>query len=278
MDPLKKKKQVDPNQLELALLNLSINARDAMPAGGRLVISVSSAVAAAHDPLGLAAGGYIKVVVADSGIGMDKATLARATEPFFSTKGIGKGTGLGLSMAHGLAAQSGGTLHLASEPGEGTAVAFWLPVTQEAAEAENPSRPEIVPARRPAKLLLVDDEEVVRLATADMLRDIGYVVVEASSASQALAALRADAEVEALVTDYLMPGMTGAGLIAELRAGGVGMPALLITGYAAAGSDVPPDVPRLGKPFRQVDLATKVDEMLRATPAPPLRLIDGSRG
>ena len=255
--------RVDPNQLELALLNLAINSRDAMPAGGQLKLSVTRAAAGPRNALGLAAGDYIRVTAADTGHGMDKETLARATEPFFSTKEMGKGTGLGLSMVHGLAAQSGGTLQISSRPGHGTIVELWLPATDEATELTVSTHAEAVSARRAAKVLLVDDEEIVRLATADMLRDVGYMVVEAASASQALSKLRSGEQMEVLVTDHLMPGMTGAALIAELRAAGNRMPALLITGYAAAGSDLPADVPRLSKPFRQSELATKVDELLR---------------
>jgi signal transduction histidine kinase len=254
--------RVDPNQLELALLNLAINARDAMPGGGQLTITVADATLDERNTTGLAAGRYIRILATDTGIGMDKATLARATEPFFSTKGVGKGTGLGLSMIHGLAAQSGGTLTLASEPGRGTRVELWLPATHEEPAAVADLHNEPVPARRAAKILLVDDEDIVRFATADMLRDIGYQVIEAASGSQALAAIRGGVDVDMLVTDYLMPGITGAALITELRATGHHLPALLITGYAATGADVPGDVPRLAKPFRQVDLAARVDALL----------------
>jgi signal transduction histidine kinase len=267
--------RVDPNQLELALLNLAINARDAMPGGGQLTITVGGATVDERNAIGLSAGRYVRILASDTGIGMDKATLARATEPFFSTKGVGKGTGLGLSMIHGLAAQSGGTLTLASEPGRGTRVELWLPATQEQpAEVADPHN-EPVTARRAAKILLVDDEDIVRFATADMLRDIGYQVIEAASGSQALAAIRGGVDVDLLVTDYLMPGITGAALITELRATGHSLPALLITGYAATGADVPGDVPRLAKPFRQVDLAARVDALLHQPPrsAKTLRVV-----
>ena len=260
--------RVDPNQLELALLNLAINARDAMPGGGQLTVTVGGATVDERNAIGLSAGRYVRILASDTGIGMDKATLARATEPFFSTKGVGKGTGLGLSMIHGLAAQSGGTLTLSSEPGRGTRVELWLPATQEEPAVVADHRNEPVTARRAAKILLVDDEDIVRFATADMLRDIGYQVVEAASGSQALAAIRGGVDVDLLVTDYLMPGITGAALISELRATGHHLPALLITGYAAAGEDVPADVPRLAKPFRQVDLAARVDDLLTAAPMP----------
>ena len=203
---------------------------------------------------------------------MDRATLARATEPFFSTKGIGKGTGLGLSMVHGLAAQSGGTLTLSSGPGKGTVVELWLPATDESADDAPAACAEPSRATRAATILLVDDEDVVRVATADMLRDIGYRVTEASSASQALAAIRSGLEADLLVTDYLMPAMTGAALIDELRAADIRLPVLLITGYAAAGNDVPADVPRLAKPFRQFDLAARIDELLRGVPIGKVKL------
>jgi signal transduction histidine kinase len=262
--------RVDPNQLELALLNLAINARDAMPSGGRLTLTAAAAKLDERNAIGLAAGNYVRIVAADTGVGMDRATLARATEPFFSTKGVGEGTGLGLSMVHGLAAQSGGVLKLRSTPGAGTQVELWLPATGETAADAEEAKPEPVRARRAATILLVDDEELVRTGTADMLRDIGYAVIEMGSASQALNAVRSGLEVDALVSDYLMPNMTGGALISELRFSGKQIPALLVTGYAAAGEDVPSDVPRLAKPFRQADLAARVDELLyRAPPSSP---------
>jgi signal transduction histidine kinase/ActR/RegA family two-component response regulator len=254
--------RVDPNQLELALLNLAINARDAMPGGGKLTITAGSTVADDRNILGLEPGQYVRVSATDTGIGMDKATLARATEPFFSTKGVGKGTGLGLSMIHGLAAQSGGTLRIASTPGQGTSIDIWLPTTDGEVVPAGSGAHEPVQARRAAKLLLVDDEEVVRTATAEMLRDIGYTVTEVTSASQALAAIRGGIDIDGVVTDYLMPGMNGAQLIEELRRGGQRLPVLLITGYAAKGEDVPFGVPVLSKPFRQSDLARTLNELL----------------
>ncbi len=255
--------RVDPNQLELALLNLAINARDAMPGGGRLTLGVSEASVDGRNPLGLKGGGYVRLVVADTGSGMDQATLARATEPFFSTKGVGKGTGLGLSMVHGLAAQSGGTLKLESVPGTGTTIELWLPASAETGVEPDKPAAEPVVAERAATVLLVDDEELVRSATAEMLRDIGYSVIELASASQALSAIRSGVDADILVSDYVMPGMTGGQLINELRATGVRIPTLLVTGYAATGEDVPGDVTRLAKPFRQVDLAARVNELLR---------------
>ncbi len=257
--------RVDPNQLELALLNLAINARDAMPGGGKLTITVASTVAEDRNLLDLQPGRYVRIVASDTGTGMDKATLARATEPFFSTKGVGKGTGLGLSMIHGLAAQSGGTLRIESAPGQGTVITMWLPVTDEPVAHVGGRAHEPVYARIAAKLLLVDDEEIVRTATAEMLRDIGYVVTEVASASQALAAIRGGIEIDGVVTDYLMPGMNGAQLIQELHRK-ERLPVLLITGYAAKGEDVPAGVPVLSKPFRQADLARTLNGILRQPP------------
>ena len=254
--------KIDPNQLELAMLNLAVNARDAMPRGGRLTIGAAMMAVDGRNSVGLAEGTYIRLIATDTGVGMDKVTLARAVEPFFSTKGVGKGTGLGLSMIHGLAAQSGGALRIESKPGQGTSIALWLPVSDEAVSEQQPERDEPVHAAQHAKVLLVDDEEIVRTATADMLRDLGYEVVEMPSAIQALSAIRSGIDADVLVTDYLMPGMTGAALIQELRGKGIGLPTLLITGYAATGEDVPADVPRLSKPFRQADLAARIHDLL----------------
>ena len=255
--------RVDPNQLELALLNLAINARDAMPGGGRLTLTIGSTSVDDRNLLDLSAGGYVRLAATDTGVGMDRDTLSRATEPFFSTKGVGKGTGLGLSMVHGLAAQSGGTLEIASAPGKGTTVVIWLPATERDHQHGEDALPDTPMARRSARIVLVDDEDIVRSATADMLRDIGYDVVEFGSGSQALAALKSGLEADALVSDYLMPGMTGAALVEELRQSRMRLPALLITGYANAGEDVPADLPILAKPFKQIDLVARIDALLR---------------
>jgi signal transduction histidine kinase len=268
--------RVDPNQLELALLNLAINARDAMSGGGRLTITISSVNVGERNAMELQAGPYVRIAARDTGVGMDRATLARAAEPFFSTKGVGKGTGLGLSMVHGLAAQSGGTLQIHSQPGKGTTIEIWLPATDDATGTGQAPAVDQPLARRSARILLIDDEDIVRTATADMLRDIGYDVVEFGSASQALVAIRAGIEADLLISDYLMPGMTGAALIRELRAQSNRLPALLITGYANAGADVPADLPLLSKPFKQIDLVHRIDDVLRVRPAiaPKLRAVE----
>jgi signal transduction histidine kinase/CheY-like chemotaxis protein len=252
--------RVDPNQLELALFNLSINARDAMPRGGPLVITTDLAQPGRGD--GLARGEYLRISVSDSGTGMDAATLARAIEPFFSTKGVGKGTGLGLSMVHGLAAQLGGRLTLTSTIGQGTTATIWLPATNEAVEDARVDSARVEPAASRARLLLVDDEELVRNGTAELLRDIGYDVVTADSGSDALSLLRGGADFDMVISDYLMPGMNGAELIHQVHSLIPGMPALLVTGYSTIASGRGASLPRLGKPFRQADLAAKVAELL----------------
>ncbi len=207
--------RVDPNQLELAILNLAVNARDAMPDGGPLAIHVSESSVDEAGPL--KAGRYVRVAVTDRGVGMSDSTRSRSVEPFFSTKGVGKGTGLGLSMVHGLAAQLGGTLQLKSAPGEGTTAEIWLPASSEPA-AEVANDPDALEtATGNASILLVDDEDLVREGTADMLRDIGYDVQCAASGSEALALLRGG-DFDLLITDYLMPGMDGVELAKEAQA------------------------------------------------------------
>ncbi|MDP9085231.1 MAG: response regulator, partial [Pseudomonadota bacterium] len=265
--------RVDPNQLELALLNLAINARDAMPDGGPLRIEASSAERA--DARGLASGCYIRIAVIDGGIGMSAETLARAIEPFFSTKGVGKGTGLGLSMVHGLAAQLGGMLTVTSAPGAGTTAEILLPTTTEMPGETDRDDADLMVAAGRATILLVDDEELVREGTAEMLRDIGYQLLTAASGGEALSLLRADNGIELIVSDYLMPGMNGVDLIQRARSIAPEVPALLITGYSNIASGPGAELPRLAKPFRQVDLAARVAELLGQCPAqgPPSQVV-----
>ena len=252
--------RVDPNQLELALLNLAINARDAMPRGGKLYVEADAAEADGR--AGLRAGGYVRITVRDTGTGMDEQTLARAVEPFFSTKGVGKGTGLGLSMVHGLAAQLGGMLSLTSSPGEGTTAEVWLPQATEPATVEDGEPRPAVRAVRDATILLVDDEELVRTATAEMLGDLGYTMIEASSGAEALRLLRTGEPPDLMITDYLMPGMNGVALIEHARALAPSMQLMLVTGYSTVAEGPAAAVPRLAKPFRQSDLAAMVAELL----------------
>jgi PAS domain S-box-containing protein len=253
--------RVDANQLELAILNLAVNARDAMPEGGTLTITVDRVVSGPHDQPRLKPGLYLRLSVMDTGVGMDAETLRRAIEPFFSTKGVGKGTGLGLSMIHGLAAQLGGGFLLSSAQGAGTRADLWLPATTACdAPAALPHYHEAAAPVRPLTILLVDDEELVRVGTAEMLRDLGHEVVEASGGAQALGKLGARLRVDAVVTDYRMPRMDGAELAARIREVHPEMPILLVTGYTDFTGDAP-DLPRLAKPFRQADLSAQLSAM-----------------
>jgi PAS domain S-box-containing protein len=253
----------DRNQLEMALLNLAVNARDAMPDGGTL--TVSARAAEVDKSSRLARGRYVRLSVSDTGFGMDAETLVRSVEPFFSTKGIGKGTGLGLSMIHGLAAQLGGVLELASTPGLGTTVEIWLPAATEGAGAvASGARSDVAPGA--GLVLLVDDEALIRGSTAQMLADLGYTVLEAGSAKEALVHLD-DLRIGLIVTDHLMPGMTGTELAREAKARRPGLPVLIISGFADV-EDVAPDLPRLMKPFLEAELALAL-AALRSTDGDP---------
>ena len=255
---------VDPNQLELALLNLVLNSRDAMPAGGRVTIAVRHGVDQADRPPDLAPGEYICIAVTDTGTGMDEATLKRATEPFFTSKGVGKGTGLGLSMVHGLAAQSGGTLRINSEFGAGTTVEIWLPTTNLDAEGGRKQMPPApVENIQPCRILLVDDDFLVMAGTAAMLEDLGHRVIEASSGARALDALRAGAKVDIVITDYAMPEMTGAQLAREIRNSWPHLPIIMATGYAELPDEEASHYRILNKPFLQHELAEQISEALK---------------
>jgi CheY-like chemotaxis protein len=251
----------DLNQLEMAILNLSVNARDAMLDGGILTISATRQTIDPGHPTKLRAGDYVRLSVADTGGGMDEATAARAIEPFFSTKGIGKGTGLGLSMVHGLASQLGGALGISSKLGLGTLVELWLPASDASAAApERASSTASLKEKGKGLVLLVDDEELVRLSTADMLADLGYGVAEAGSAEEALRMLDGGLAADILVSDHLMPGTTGSDLAREVMRRRPGMPVLIVSGYADV-EGMAPDLPRLTKPFRQADLAASLADV-----------------
>jgi PAS domain S-box-containing protein len=250
--------KADPNQLEMALLNLAVNARDAMPEGGTLRIT-----AAAEEVQGPAArrlklkpGSYVRLSVADTGVGMDRATLARAVEPFFSTKGVGKGTGLGLSMVHGLASQLGGALAIHSRPGLGTNVELWLPQSESRPSVVH-HESELAAVQRRGTALLVDDEEAVRLSTTELLEDLGYQVLEVASAEEALSVVRNGTSLDLIITDHLMPGMTGSDLARVVQVLRPGVPVLIISGYAES-EGIEPDLPRLTKPFRRDELVASL--------------------
>ncbi|MCP3379754.1 MULTISPECIES: PAS domain-containing sensor histidine kinase [unclassified Bradyrhizobium] len=253
----------DPNQIEMAILNLSVNARDAMPDGGSLRISAKARTIERAHGSDLAPGTYVCISVADNGIGMDDETLAHAVEPFFSTKGIGQGTGLGLSMVHGLASQLGGALTIKSAVGAGTTVELWLPVSHAAAGAiDAVTQPRLRPL--PAgTALLVDDEPLVRMSTAEMLSELGYRVVEASSAEDALRRVRDGLRPNLLVTDHLMPGMSGTDLGLALRNQYPEIQVLVVSGYAN-NEGITPDLSRLTKPFRSDELAASLANLAKA--------------
>jgi CheY-like chemotaxis protein len=202
--------------------------------------------------------------VADTGSGMDEATLARAVEPFFSTKGVGKGTGLGLSMVHGLASQLGGALTIQSRRGVGTNIELWLPLNSGPVSSDA-TRKEPATKSGTGTALLVDDEDLVRASTADMLTDLGYSVVEAPSAEEALRLIRNGVRPDLLVTDHLMPGMNGTDLARIVRSERPGLQVLLVSGYADA-EDIAPDMPRLTKPFRSDELADRLAGIRKLNP------------
>jgi PAS domain S-box-containing protein len=241
----------DANQLELALLNLVVNARDAMPLGGSIVISarVGRLEAAAREA------SFVCLSVTDTGEGMDAETLARATEPFFTTKGVGKGTGLGLPMVHGVAQQSGGQLILRSERGQGTTAEIWLPcsLTDVAAAPDYLATP-VERRGRSLRVIVVDDDTLVLSSAAAMLEDLGHQVFQATSAEQALNLLREQPSVDVLITDHAMPVMTGAELAAIIQRQFPSLPMVLATGYAELPPGVAASLTRLAKPFTQGEL------------------------
>jgi CheY-like chemotaxis protein len=261
----------DPNQLELAILNLCVNARDAMPNGGTLTFVAERAAVGPRSSPKLTPGLYLRLSVIDTGTGMDEATLQRAIDPFFSTKEHGKGTGLGLSMVSGLMAQLGGGMDLSSAPGQGARVDLYFPLADVNDTVAGPA--EIEPVHelgRALAILLVDDEDLVRAGTAEMLRDLGHTVTQANGGAQALHHLEDGLHVDAIVSDYKMPGMDGAALAQRARQLRPGIPILTITGYAGSGGPGL-DLPSLAKPFRQADLAAALSGLFAPSKVIPLR-------
>jgi len=248
---------IDRNQFELALLNLGLNARDAMPEGG--LLSIRARIAAGALPEGLAPGRYMIVSVADTGVGMDAETLKRASEPFFTTKAAGDGSGLGLSMVQGLTLQSGGTMRIDSQLGQGCTISLWLPIADQIAliGAAKSQAPAANVARR---VLLVDDDSRVLNATADLVRALGHQPIEFAAPSQALAFLGGNAPPDIAIVDFAMPEMTGVRLVEKIRELHPDLPLLLATGYAdrAAVSHLP----RLNKPFSLDELARQIEKAL----------------
>ena len=252
--------QVDPNQIELAILNLAINARDAMPNVGKIHISVRRAGSASgHDN---SSKDFVLLSLSDTGSGMDEGTLKKAIEPFFSTKPVGKGTGLGLSMVDGLVVQLGGRLQLTSQVGKGTTATLWLPVASKPASVRAmPNSSKVTPVRV-ATILVVDDDPLIANSTVNMLEDLGHTVIEANSARQALEILDQGQAVDLMMTDQAMPGMTGIELAETVMRKRPDLPILLATGYADLSAGHSLKIPRLSKPYVQAQLQEHVDRLL----------------
>ncbi len=262
---------VDPNQLEHALLNLCINAADAMPQGGSLTISTGHVIlnarqASAH---GLQPGDYDTLIVQDTGVGMPPDVQARAFDPFFTTKSVGQGTGLGLSMIYGFARQSGGHVSLMSTPGHGTMVTLYLPCQA----GESPSQPGVLPAETPPAratkgagrpILIVDDEPNIRMLLADILQDEGYHIHQEADAAAAMRCLRHLPALDLLITDIGLPGMNGAKLANAARELHPNLRFLFITGYAddTTASSAPVGAPILRKPFNMTSIPPLVQALL----------------
>ncbi|WP_051460045.1 PAS domain-containing sensor histidine kinase [Methylopila sp. 73B] len=246
----------DAHQLELAVLNLVVNARDAMPNGGDIEISGRDADLGPGNELALAEGPYVRLSVKDHGVGMDEATLARASEPFFTTKGVGKGTGLGLPMVHGTAEQVGGKLVLHSAVGNGTTAEIWLPAAPElsakAAPQEDGQHEDV--RTEPLSILLVDDDLLVLTSTAELIKDLGHEVRVAVSGAEALRVLDEETWLDLVITDVLMPGMTGIELAKAVRSQRPEIAILLASGFAEIPNDMPKQFKRLAKPYRRNEL------------------------
>ena len=243
----------DVNQLELAVLNLATNARDAMPDGGKLIISAQTHEV--HDQkLSLTAGRYVCLSVTDTGEGMDDATLASAMDPFFTTKGVGKGTGLGLSMVHGFIEQLGGRFILKSRKDVGTTAELWLPVAL-ANSTTTPAIEETAMSRVPRLcVLVVDDDNLVLTSTSLLLEDLGHRVISASSGAQALELFDSEPAIDLVITDMAMPKMNGEQLAQIIRNIRPQLPIILATGYAERLEGLAARLPRLSKPFTQLNL------------------------
>lgn len=251
---------VDPTQLELAILNLVVNARDAMPLGGTITISADARTIVSSTP-SLTAGNYVLLSIADDGEGMDEQTLARATDPFFTTKGVGRGSGLGLSMVQGLAEQSQGKLSIRSRKGHGTTVDLMLPVAVAPLASHEPvEQPDAIPElAKPLRVLVVDDDFLIRTNTTAMLEELGHNPIEASSAREALEYLEHQS-IDLLIADQAMPKVTGDQLIKEVRRSYPSLPIVLASGYAELPAERPEGVQKLQKPYSLRELEKAVEQ------------------
>jgi signal transduction histidine kinase/CheY-like chemotaxis protein len=250
---------LDSNQIELAILNLVINARDAMPDGGVITVTADYPPTV---PSGLQPGRYVRIQVSDCGVGMSPETLTKAIEPFFSTKEVGRGTGLGLSMVHGLAIQHGGLFELSSEEHVGTTATLWLPAATTDPTPLTAER-EVESSRvKAGTILVVDDDALIAMATVDMLEDLGHTVIEAHSGREALEIIGSGRKIDVMMTDHAMPGMTGMELAELVRDNLPDLPILLATGYAELPAKSKFDLPRISKPYAQDVLKRELEKLL----------------
>ena len=248
----------DQNQLELAILNLSVNARDAMPDGGAIVLGAREGTTTTGSMPTLC----VCISVEDTGAGMDEGTLARAMEPFFTTKGVGKGTGLGLSMVHGMAQQLGGSLVLKSKKGEGTTAELWIPVAEQPAGESGVATSSAEQESRPLVVLAVDDDNLVLFNTVAMLEELGHEVLEATSGKAALDLFQQRPDIDLIITDQAMPGMTGLQLARAVRTIRPEIHIVIATGYAELPKGADQNFGRLAKPFCQQDLAGAIADTI----------------
>ncbi len=255
---------VEPDQLEVAILNLAINARDAMPGGGAITVRAANVTVDKPPVADMSPGDYVIVSIVDTGEGMAPEVLERILEPFFTTKPVGKGTGLGVPMVYGFAKRSGGALQIRSAPGEGTEASLYLPRAETGAgEAPGAARPAAARLRSPrARILVVDDEAPVRSVTAASLRDLGHEVIEAEDGRTALDIVGArKGEIDLALVDFAMPGMNGVDFAVAARSLQPGLPIVLLTGYFDVEA-VPSDVLVIHKPFTQLTLDAAVASVL----------------
>jgi PAS domain S-box-containing protein len=257
----------DANQLEMILLNLAVNARDAMPNGGQIVIATRDEIIRPEDDASrLEPGSYVCLTVSDNGAGMNETTLQRATEPFFTTKGTGKGTGLGLSMVNGIAEQSGGRFALRSREGEGTTAELWLPVAEEQRQAFDKLKRVVEddePEHVPLVVVAVDDDSLVLTNTVAMLDDLGHTGLPASSGEEALDLIRQQGSVDLVIADYAMPNMTGLQLAQAIKKEWPQLPVIIATGFAEMEPGVATTVPKLAKPFTEAELARELVRIIQ---------------
>jgi PAS domain S-box-containing protein len=257
---------VDPTQVELVILNLAINARDAMEGSGRLVIETANvSLGPPRRPEEPAAGDYVVLSVSDTGCGMSEDVREKAFEPFFTTKGVGKGSGLGLSQVLGLAKQSDGGVGLVTSPGQGTSVRLYLPPTEDPCAAQDAAPAPARAAERTTTVLLVDDDESVREVTAAALEEVGYRVLDADSGPRALEMLDDQPAIDAVLLDFAMPGMNGAEVAQAVRRNRPSLPIIFVTGYADVDAlRAVPEREVVRKPYRTEDLAQRIDALVAA--------------